>query len=44
MRLPADKVNAPSGFTVHYLQDTFKELPFTSVAFRLYWGIKQDGP
>ena len=34
MGLPLDPVDASSGFTIHYLQDTFKELPFTSVPFR----------
>lgn len=27
-------VDASSGFTIHYLQQTFKEFPFTSVPFR----------
>ncbi|PSK94092.1 AraC family transcriptional regulator [Taibaiella chishuiensis] len=34
MGLPVDPVHPGSGFTVHYLQDTFTELPFRSEAFR----------
>src|ERR1700738_179638 len=34
MGLPLGSVNAPSGFTIHYLQETFKELPFVSIPFR----------
>jgi AraC-like DNA-binding protein len=34
MGLPLDPIDAASGFTVHFLQDTFKQLPFTSVPFR----------
>lgn len=34
MHLPLDPVDSTSGFTIHYLQDTFKTLPFTSVPFR----------
>ncbi|MHA4740491.1 helix-turn-helix domain-containing protein [Dyadobacter sp. MSC1_007] len=34
MGLPLSPVDASSGFTVHFLQDTFKEFPFTSVPFR----------
>lgn len=34
MGLPLEPVDGVSGFTIHYLQDTFKELPFTSVPFR----------
>ena len=34
MGLPLELVEATSGFTIHYLQDTFKALPFTSVPFR----------
>lgn len=34
MGLPVELVDAPSGFTIHYLQETFKELPFVSVPFR----------
>lgn len=34
MGLPLDPVDASSGFTIHYLQDTFTRFPFTSVPFR----------
>ncbi|HEY0297823.1 MAG TPA: AraC family transcriptional regulator [Arachidicoccus sp.] len=34
MGLPLEPVDASSGFTIHYLQETFKDLPFTSVAYR----------
>ncbi len=34
MGLPVNAFDAASGFTIHFLQDTFKELPFTSVPFR----------
>jgi len=34
MGLPLEPVDGVSGFTIHYLQDIFKELPFTSVPFR----------
>nr|WP_295922111.1 AraC family transcriptional regulator [uncultured Dyadobacter sp.] len=34
MGLPLDPVDASSGFTIHYLQDTFTQFPFTSVPFR----------
>lgn len=34
MGLPVDPVDATSGFTIHFLQQTFKDLPFTSVPFR----------
>lgn len=34
MGLPLDPVDASSGFTIHFLQDTFTSLPFTSVPFR----------
>jgi AraC family transcriptional activator of pobA len=34
MGLPLEPVDARSGFTIHYLQETFKKLPFTSVPFR----------
>lgn len=32
--LPSDEVDSSSGFTVHYLQETFKKLPYKSVPFR----------
>ena len=31
MGLSLDEVNSASGFTIHYLQQTFKELPFKSI-------------
>ncbi|MEJ5052696.1 helix-turn-helix domain-containing protein [Sphingobacterium sp. MYb382] len=34
MNLPVDDLEAESGFTIHYLEDTFKELPFRSAPFR----------
>lgn len=34
MGLPLDSVNPASGFTIHYLKDTFKEFPFKSIAYR----------
>ncbi|HEY0297822.1 MAG TPA: AraC family transcriptional regulator [Arachidicoccus sp.] len=34
MKLPRESVDVSSGFTIHYLQDIFKELPFTSIAYR----------
>ena len=34
MGLPLELVDGVSGFTIHHLQDTFSELPFTSVPFR----------
>ncbi|MEH6682608.1 MAG: AraC family transcriptional regulator [Sediminicola sp.] len=34
MGLPLDHVDPSSGFTVHYLQETFKELPYRSIPFR----------
>lgn len=34
MDLPVDSVDPKSGFTIHYLKDTFKQLPFKSIAFR----------
>ncbi|MCF0069454.1 AraC family transcriptional regulator [Dyadobacter sp. CY261] len=34
MGLPVDPVDASSGLTVHYLQQTFTQFPFTSVPFR----------
>lgn len=34
MGLSSDSFDATSGFTIHFLQETFKELPFTSVPFR----------
>jgi AraC-like DNA-binding protein len=34
MGLPAGQIDSTSGFTIHFLQDTFKDLPFTSVPFR----------
>lgn len=34
MELSSDSFDASSGFTIHFLQETFKELPFTSVPFR----------
>jgi AraC family transcriptional activator of pobA len=34
MGLPLEPVDGVSGFTIHHLQDTFKELPFTSIPFR----------
>ncbi len=32
--LPLEPTETASGFTIHYLQETFKKLPFTSVPFR----------
>ncbi|RAJ00416.1 AraC-like DNA-binding protein [Chitinophaga skermanii] len=32
--IPVDLIDAASGFTIHYLQQTFKEFPFTSEPFR----------
>ncbi|MVT08271.1 helix-turn-helix domain-containing protein [Chitinophaga tropicalis] len=32
--LPLDAVDVSSGFTIHFLQQTFTELPFTSVPYR----------
>jgi AraC family transcriptional activator of pobA len=34
MGLSSDAFESSSGFTIHFLQDTFKNLPFTSVPFR----------
>lgn len=34
MQLPVEEFDVSSGFTIHYLQKTFKELPFRSIAFR----------
>src|SRR5262249_45641005 len=34
MGLSSDTFDSSSGFTIHFLQDTFKKLPFTSVPFR----------
>jgi AraC-like DNA-binding protein len=34
MGLSSDEFESSSGFTIHFLQDTFKKLPFTSVPFR----------
>ncbi|WP_353720006.1 AraC family transcriptional regulator [Dyadobacter sp. 676] len=34
MGLPVDPVDASSGLTIHYLQQTFTRFPFTSVPFR----------
>jgi AraC family transcriptional regulator, transcriptional activator of pobA len=34
MGLPRDCVKSKSGFTIHYLKETFKELPFTSIGYR----------
>lgn len=34
MDLPVDAIRGASGFTVHALKDTFKELPFKSMAYR----------
>ncbi|MBW8244887.1 AraC family transcriptional regulator [Muricauda oceani] len=34
MGLPLDHVDPSSGFTIHYLQQTFKNLPYTSISFR----------
>lgn len=34
MDLPVDLVDPKSGFTIHYLQETFTQLPFKSNAFR----------
>lgn len=34
MGLSLDEVNSTSGFTIHYLQQTFKELPFKSIPYR----------
>jgi AraC-like DNA-binding protein len=34
MNLPLDGVESRSGFTIHYLKETFKELPFTSIGYR----------
>ena len=35
MNLPLDAVKSTSGFTIHYLKETFKELPFKSSGYRL---------
>jgi AraC family transcriptional regulator, transcriptional activator of pobA len=32
--IPTDSLEEESGFTIHYLEDTFKELPFRSEPFR----------
>ncbi|MDD7887990.1 AraC family transcriptional regulator [Flavivirga sp. 57AJ16] len=32
--LPSDAVDSSSGFTIHYLQDTFKKFPYKSIPFR----------
>ncbi|UOB17959.1 helix-turn-helix domain-containing protein [Abyssalbus ytuae] len=32
--LPTDTIDVTSGFTVHFLQDTFKNLPYKSTPFR----------
>lgn len=32
--LPTDSLEEESGFTIHYLEDTFKDLPFRSEPFR----------
>src|ERR1700735_2665485 len=34
MGLPLDCVKSKSGFTIHYLKETFKELPVTSIGYR----------
>lgn len=34
MGLTLDPVDATSGFTIHFLQQTFKDFPFTSIPFR----------
>lgn len=34
MNLPVDLVDPVSGFTIHYIQDTFTQLPFKSEGFR----------
>src|ERR1700722_15784347 len=34
MGLPFDGVKSKSGLTIHYLKETFKELPFTSIGYR----------
>jgi AraC family transcriptional activator of pobA len=34
MNLPLDGVRSTSGFTIHYLKDSFKELPFRSIGYR----------
>jgi AraC family transcriptional regulator, transcriptional activator of pobA len=34
MGLPLDCVKSKSGFTIHYLKETFKELPFASIGYR----------
>ena len=34
MGLPVDSIEGASGFTVHALKETFKELPFKSMAYR----------
>jgi AraC family transcriptional regulator, transcriptional activator of pobA len=34
MNLPLEGLESKSGFTIHYLQETFKELPFTSIGYR----------
>lgn len=34
MGLPLDCVKSKSGFTIHYLKETFRELPFTSIGYR----------
>ncbi|VXA91846.1 AraC-type DNA-binding protein [Flavobacterium sp. 9AF] len=32
--LPLNKIDSSSGFTIHFLQDTFKNLPYKSKSFR----------
>ena len=34
MGLSSEQFDAGSGFTIHYLQDTFKKLSYTSIGFR----------
>lgn len=34
MGLPLDSVDPKSGFTAHFLKETFTKLPFTSIAYR----------
>ena len=34
LNLPTDPLEEESGFTIHYLEDTFKDLPFLSEPFR----------
>ncbi len=34
MGLSLDEIDSSSGFTIHYLQQTFKEFPFKSISYR----------